>query len=617
MYILPKPQFMEIKNDALLLTHQGRIIIASSCDQEMFQHAQLLKQEMLTSLGYAPEITRGQQEDGSIFLCQEKKLQKEEYTLDITLAGVTICGGSSAGVLYGIQTLRQILMQQGANLPVLTLRDYPDIENRGYYYDATRGRIPTLAYLKSFADKLSFYKINQLQLYIEHSFLFKELNEVWRDDTPLTAEEILELDAYCRKLHIELVPSLSTFGHLYKLLRTKSYESLCELEDSRKEPFSFEDRMSHHTIDTTNEQSLILVKKLIDEFMPLFSSDQFNLCADETFDLGKGKSRETAERLGTDTIYIRYVKELCEYLLSMGKRPMFWGDIICGFPEAIRELPEETICLNWGYAPDQNEDAARSLSEAGATQYLCPGVAGWNQWINLIDASYENIMSMCSYAHKYHALGILNTDWGDYGHINHPEFSMTGMIYGAAFSWNSTIPAKEEINRQISLLEYGDRTESFVALISEFTHHRVFEWYDVVRYRELEGKQKTEEEKKAYLTALDFTITSQANAKLQEGMNQLYRGIIHLDPSKRQLVKPYLIAAEGMLLFNTIGATLQQYRYGLMNLAAEEPTKLADRLEQWFRHYKEGWRSVSKEAELYRVQEVIFWYADLLRDTAK
>ena len=72
---------------------------------------------------------------------------------------------------------------------------------------------------------------------MEHTFLFRGFSEVWRDDTPLTAEDILELDAYCRKRHIELVPSIACFGHLYKVLRTKTYGELCEMPGMEKEPF--------------------------------------------------------------------------------------------------------------------------------------------------------------------------------------------------------------------------------------------------------------------------------------------------------------------------------------------------------------------------------------------
>ena len=101
----------------------------------------------------------------------------------------------------------------------------------------TRGRVQTLDNLKKLVDTLSFYKMNQLQLYVEHTHMFRDLTELWRDDTPMTAEEVLELDQYCYERGVELVPSIATFGHLYKLLKTKTYEHLCELPGS-SEPTS-------------------------------------------------------------------------------------------------------------------------------------------------------------------------------------------------------------------------------------------------------------------------------------------------------------------------------------------------------------------------------------------
>ena len=139
---------------------------------------------------------------------------------------------------------------------------------------------------------------------------------------------------------------------------------------------------------------------------------------------------------------------------------MFWGDIICAQPELIKELPEETVCLTWGYAAEQREHEAKVMAEAGARQYLCPGVGGWNQWMNLVENSYKNIARMCGYARKYHAEGVLNTDWGDCGHINQPDFSLPGMIYGAVFSWGDDTDSFEELNEQISRLAYATGVEN-------------------------------------------------------------------------------------------------------------------------------------------------------------
>ena len=41
---------------------------------------------------------------------------------------------------------------------------------------------------------------------------------------------------------------------------------------------------------------------------------------------------------------------------------------------------------------------------------------------------------------------------------------------------------------------------------------------------------------------------------------------------------------------------------------------LSERLEVWLYHYKELYRSVSQESELGRIQEIIVWYGDYLRE---
>lgn len=614
MYLIPQPKKITKIEGVYRIRYQDHIMIDSNCGSSLDEYAKILKQEIEQSLGFSLMIKRGKKKQNGIYFSICKEYKEQEYMLKVNTEGIEIAAGSDTGVLYGVQTLRQIVRQNGTSIPYLTIFDEPAILNRGFYHDVTRGRVPKLSYLKWLADKLAFYKMNQLQLYIEHSFLFEDFSEVWRDDTPLTAEEIMELDRYCSRIGIELVPSISCFGHLYKILSTKSYSHLCELEEPEKEPFSFLARMQHHTIDVSNENSLEFIKKMIEEFLPLFSSSQFNICADETFDLGKGKSKVLAEQIGRDKMYLNYVKELCEFLVEKGKRPMFWGDIICGFPEAIKELPKETICLNWGYAPNQRELESKKLHEVGATQYSCPGVGGWNQFINLIDSSYENIKRMCTYAEKYNSLGVLNTDWGDFGHINQPQFSITGLIYGAAFSWNTDIPSKEMINRQISYLEFGDSTESFVSLIAKSEKYRSFEWEGAVRYMELSIQGASEEEKELYFKEVsNLSNVAENNMELEQLVNELYESISFMNIETRKGVKPYIVAAEGMILFNQIGAIIGKREYRINSSIEVKEKELAVILENWFYHYKQLWRLVSKESELYRIQAVINWYADYLR----
>jgi len=618
MYLLPEPQSIKLGENHFILKYDTQIIVNSKLGFKEVNYAKILKNQIEESLSFSLAITKADKGgDCSITLLISNELKPEAYKLLIKEDRVEILAGNSNGFLYGVQTLRQIISQTGAVLPCLEIEDYPEISNRGFYHDVTRGRIPTLASLKALADKMSYYKLNQLQLYVEHSFLFHDFSEVWRDDTPITAEEVIELDEYCQSINIELVPSIASFGHLYKVLSTKTYAFLCELEDSDKDEFSYLGRMDHHTVDITNVKSFEMIQTMLLEFLPLFSSRQFNICADETFDLGKGKSKELAKKISIDQMYVDFLKKLCEFIKAQGKRTMFWGDIIIAKPEAIKELPADVICLNWDYCTNVQDTNVKKLHDIGVTQYLCPGVHGWRRLMNRIDYAYDNITAMCRYAHQYQVEGLLNTDWGDLGHINHPEFSTAGMIYGAAFSWNAKQLSMEEINKQISALEYKDNTEGFVKIINEMASQDDFLWESLVDYKEESTKTESKEKMDEFFGTFNLEHVLVANDKLALAIEQMYQVMCSMDSSKRSVVKAYLIIAKGMMLFNTLGATIGQYQHQKENPLAISPLILAVDLEYWFKDYKELWRSHCKEGELYRIQNIIFWYADLLRDLEK
>ena len=602
MYLLPKPRKWKTTEGIFTICYNRAIVVDNSCPSEVYEDAKLFQQVLCESLGFALRITRGSACPGDISLRLDEALEAQAYELHINAGGITIIGGDACGLFYGMQTLRQMTQQEGCCLPYTSIQDKPQIEHRGFYHDVTRGRIPTMDYLKKLVDRMAAYKLNQLQLYMEHTFLFAKFSEVWRDDTPLTPEDILELDAYCRKRHIELIPSIACFGHLYKVLRTRTYCHLCELPDMEQEPFGFVDRMKHHTLDVSNPESMQLAKSLIDEFMPLFTSKYFNICADETFDLGKGKSAGLAETKGTQRMYLDFVKELCGYVVSKGKTPMFWGDIICAFPEAVQELPKETICLNWGYDADWPEDSTRKLSEAGARLYNCPGVSGWDQLVNQIRVSYENISRMCHYAVDYQAEGVLNTDWGDCGHINHPDFSLVGMIYRAAFSWNPEIPDFDEINRQISRIAYGDVSETLVSVLAKISVCWKFTWRNAV--------DRLEQLPEVPLYSME--VYQKAAEQLEEIKGELYASVSRLPVEQKKQIHAYLIALQGMILLQKLGMVLTGDQTS-DEICSVQRCALAEELEYWLYDYKALWRSVSRESELFRIQHVICCYADWLR----
>lgn len=621
MNLIPKPKQMVSEEGEFVLTCHTYLVVGSECPRLIDRQAVLFGREAEKQLGYALIISRGRGQKGDIELHVDTMLAKEGYRIAISPEGIQIYG-NDGGIWYGLQTLLQMIIEQGAVLKGVIVEDAPDIMARGFYYDCSRGRIPRLSWLKKLADRMAFYKLNQLQLYIEHTYLFRNLTELWRDDTPLTAAEIMELDRYCLERGIELIPSLSSFGHLYKLLSSKSYGHLCELEGSKEHPFSLMGRMHHHTIDTTNPESFTLIQGMIAEYMELFVSEKFNICADETFDLGSGRSRLAAEEKGRDRIYIDYVKRLAQFVVDRGKIPMFWGDIIAEFPEMIRELPEEMICLNWGYAPDLTEADAAAFAKADAVQYCCPGCHGWNHLIPSYRNAWRNIRRQCAYAIKYGAEGVLNTDWGDYMHINHPDFSVPGMIYGAVSSWNGRDAWDEnretyqKMNEQISRLEYQDPSGRLLSILDKAEELTAFTWDVACLFWEL-GIGVAENEKKhceriaSALTSMEYA--AEKTEKLRSVQRKLYGHLAQIAVSHRDKLKPYLTAIEGIRLFNLLGMEVCRREYGYSFQKLSDCKALAAELEIWLYDYKQIYRAISRESELFRIEALVCWYGDYLR----
>ena len=418
---------------------------------------------------------------------------------------------------------------------------------------------------------------------------------------------------YCKKRNVELIPALSTFGHLYELLRTKSFCNLCEMDGMEDDEYSFYERMAHHTLDVSNEESLKLVENMLEQFIPLFTSKKFNICGDETFDLGKGKSKEKADEIGEGKLYVDFLNKVVSIVKKYDKTVMFWGDVILRHTDLLNEVPEDLICLNWDYSNDVIEEKTRIMAEAKREQYVSPGVGSWNQLISYMDKAFENIKRMVNYGVKYKATGVLNTDWGDFGHINLLASSMPGMIYGAALSWNPNDETSNnsegnftEVYKAISRIEYGDKSFKVVSLLNDLTKSHELRWEEVVAFKE---KYDTLKEK---LDTFDLEYLENEYKKASNVEDELIS--LLKDIENKYDIQELIIATEGMRLFNEFFITVMKYDLGKENSKLiYEPKRLAENIEVWFYDYSRVWRMRNKESELYRIREVIQYICKYLR----
>lgn len=645
--LIPRPLHFQRDRGQLLLPTAGRVVCGAAVGRELGSVLSVqLTDTIRQATGMVWDHSRGRAWTGAVSLDLDQELGPQEYVLRIADPGgrrpvADIRGGDGQGLRWGVQTLRQIIMQCGPVLPALRIQDRPAYPTRIYSLDVTRGRVPTMDWLRRWADILALYKFNQLQLYIEHTMAFPGMSEAWRGTSPLEPGQIIDFDGYCARLGIELVPSISTFGHQYASLRTRGFRDLGEFPGQADRPYSFIERQEHHTINVGHPQALAFSTGLIDAYAPLMRTRNFNIGGDETFDLGKGRSRQDGSGKDPADMYADYLTGLCDHLHAQGRHPMFWGDVAVSMPRVLDRLPKDCTLLNWLYDPQAGPEKVALVASAGARQVVCSAVHAWNLLLPGIDDAWNNISRLSRYGIQYGAVGAMVTDWGDYGHINDPRMSLPGMAYAAQCFWNPEDDDRDRVDRDLGLLIYGDATGGYLPALIQAGSSAAFGWEDMVRYRELDDGQgglnqdvahflagtlpvmpglgssaDLDEARRGLLMALRSRLgqVDQLDDRLVDAAARMGRAAAGCGADTRRTLQAQLTAVHGQRLFNALGRSLA-VRHGVLPGAqdARADRNLAAALETWFESYATLWRQVSRESELKRIASVVWGFADILR----
>lgn len=377
-------------------------------------------------------------------------LPPEGYTLEVGPDGIDIGHGGPAGAFYAELTLGQLLRQYGTGLPFLRIEDEPDFAKRGVLLDIGRNKIPTMDGLFALVDMLAALKLNQLHLYMEgYCFEYEAHKANFPGETPISADEYRRLDAYAKERFVELVPTQNCFGHMGPWLARDAYKDLAE----RPEGFELIPGLWNppSVLDPADPRSLELVAGLFDELLPNFGSPHANICFDEPFELGLGKSASACAEKGVGAVYLSFLEKVCAALARHGKRPMIWGDFVAAHPETLEALPTDIVILDWNYeASVPFEPHCRALRDRGLSFYVCPGTGSCCSIAGRVSNMKANLMDAAEQGLRYGAEGFLVTDWGDMGHWQPPAIAYPGYAYGAALSWNL------EGNRDADIARYLD-----------------------------------------------------------------------------------------------------------------------------------------------------------------
>ena len=236
-------------------------------------------------------------------------LPGQGYKMDIRPKTIVLEYNDIEGLYYAFVTLKVLNRNYNGQIPCVIIEDFPDLPVRGVMLDISRDKVPSLKTLKEIAALLADLKYNHFELYIEgFSFAYPSFKSLWdTGETPLTGEEIRELDAFCRSRFIDLVPNQNSLGHMMAWLATEEYKDLAECPDGYKLMGLINMK---GTLDPSNPQSLQLISAMNDDLLPNFSSDKFNVNLDEPFELGKGKNKRLAKRTGIEEIYLGHALKI-------------------------------------------------------------------------------------------------------------------------------------------------------------------------------------------------------------------------------------------------------------------------------------------------------------------
>ena len=429
--VVPMPQRIEMqRDDSFVLNGDVQILAGEGLQQEATFLQTYLKELEGLSL---PIVQKRQKKVNYIELTLSPKVAEPEgYVLTVRKNGVTITGGSAAGVFYGIQTLRKSLFTDSIVysqfLPAVRISDAPRFSWRGMHLDCSRHFFP-VAFVKKFIDLLALHNMNVFHWHLtddqgwrieikkwprlttvgsKRSGTIIGTNSDLDDGIPYggyyTQAELREVVAYAAARHITIVPEIDMPGHMLAALA--AYPEL----GCTGGPY----QVGHYwgvykdVLCVGNPRVYEFVQDVLTEVMDIFPSEVIHIGGDET------PSEKWQHCKKCDEIYIKktlegrvagqvegdsdgprtmpeypyeemvrsvlqpyFTNKVFNILASKGRRALGWDEILDG-------APQDAMIMSWrGSAP------GAKAAEAGHDVVMAPTTHCYFDYQQVEDTQFE------------------------------------------------------------------------------------------------------------------------------------------------------------------------------------------------------------------------------------
>ncbi|MGE5458652.1 MAG: family 20 glycosylhydrolase, partial [Methanococcaceae archaeon] len=373
--IIPLPQIVTFTSGNFALPKKPVIILSGTNTQANRFAAEVINQTLKSFYNTGAVIKEGAPEKGAIVLFQYSQPQTGEtdlpagfltegYKMLSTKDGIIIKSLSQNGILYGSMSLVQLLEKAvNKSLPAFEITDWPDMKIRGISDDISRGQVSTLENFKKIIRSLARYKMNVYMPYLEDMIKFDAYPSIGENRGALTKNEVRELVSYAGMYGIDVVPAFQTLGHYENILSKPEFLKYAEFPGAA-------------SLNISYDSTYIFLNKMLKEIFDLFPSKYFNMGADETYDVGLGKSKALVANSSMPNALLNHYKKVYDIIKNSGRKVLMYGDIILSHPEILDSLPKDIILVDWHYRADTEYPSTKIFSRAGHDYYVSPSV--WN-----------------------------------------------------------------------------------------------------------------------------------------------------------------------------------------------------------------------------------------------